>query len=224
MVRFFALKSRALYITYFRINSERKNDAYLHIDNSNFGRGVHASWFKWFGAKGCSFVRYVVLACHLENWPWRYAATWIIGFYGSSLAIVYAYNASNTSGHTKKVTVNAMTLATFGLGNIIGTEIFQPKDAPDYLPGKISILVLLTTQLFVCLLLRWINLHLNKKKRAVVARLKERNGWSDEDVQREREKHAFLDLTDKQCVVDIILVMMLIPGCIYRNPYFVYTA
>ena len=91
-----------------------------------------------------------------------------------------------------------MTLATFGLGNIIGTEIFQPSDAPDYLPGKISILVLLSSQLFVCLLLRWINLRLNKKKKAFVEALKEANGWTDEDVQREREKHAFLDLTDKQ--------------------------
>lgn len=117
-----------------------------------------------------------------------------------------------------------MTLASFALGNIIGTEIFQPKDAPDYLPGKISILVLLTTQLFICLLLRWLNLHLNKKKRALIAQLKQLNGWSDEDVQREREKHAFLDLTDRQCVVDTISVMILTSNGSYRNPYFVYTA
>ncbi|KAH8118441.1 MFS general substrate transporter [Phellopilus nigrolimitatus] len=133
-------------------------------------------------------------------------ATWIIGFYGCSLAIIYAYNASNTSGHTKKVTVNAMTLSAFSLGNVVGTETFLPKDAPDYLPGKISILVLLASQLFICFLLRWINLRLNKQKRALIAELKGRNGWTDEDVQRERERHAFLDLTDKQ------------------NPYFVYTA
>ena len=57
-------------------------------------------------------------------------ANWIIGFYGCSLAILYAYNASNTSGHTKKVTVNAMTLSAFSLGNVIGTETFLPKDAP----------------------------------------------------------------------------------------------
>lgn len=133
------------------------------------------------------------------------SATWIIGFYGSSLAIVYAYNASNTSGHTKKVTVNAMTLATFGLGNIIGTEIFQPKDAPGYIPGKIAILVLLSTQLFVCVLLRWINLNLNKKKLAAIEEMKQRNGWSEADVQRERERHAFLDLTDKQYVICIPL-------------------
>lgn len=125
-------------------------------------------------------------------------ATYIIGTFGSALASVYAYNASNTSGHTKKNTINALTLATFSIGNIIGTEIFQPKDAPSYIPGKISILVLLTVQLFVSVLLRWINIRMNKQKVARLAEEKARRGWTDEDMQKERERHAFLDLTDKQ--------------------------
>jgi hypothetical protein len=43
-----------------------------------------------------------------------------------------------------------MTLVSFSAGNIIGTEIFQPKDAPGYIPGKIAIMVLLTVQLAIC--------------------------------------------------------------------------
>lgn len=96
-----------------------------------------------------------------------------------------------------------MTLVTFGLGNIIGTEIFQPKDSPEFLPGKITILVLLTAQLFICFLLRAINLNLNKKKKAALAEMQQRNGWNEEEIQREREKHAFLDLTDKQYVTPV---------------------
>lgn len=133
-------------------------------------------------------------------------AVYIIGTFGSALSTVYAWNASNTSGHTKKSTINAMTLVSFSAGNIIGTEIFQPKDAPGYLPAKIAIMVLLTVQLAICFLLRYINLRLNAKKREQIAELKARNGWSDEDVQRERDRHAFADLTDKE------------------NIYFVYTA
>jgi len=133
-------------------------------------------------------------------------ATYLIGTFGSALSSVYAYNASNTSGHTKKNTINAVTLATFSLGNIIGTEIFQPKDAPAYIPGKISILVLLTAQIFVSFLLRWINLRLNVKKQKKLLAEKERRGWSDADLVKERERHAFMDLTDKQ------------------NIFFVYTA
>lgn len=59
-------------------------------------------------------------------------------------------------------------------------------------------MVLLTAQLFVSFLLRWINLRLNKKKAAQVEELKRSKGWSDADVQKEREKHAFMDLTDKE--------------------------
>ncbi|CCM01709.1 uncharacterized protein FIBRA_03774 [Fibroporia radiculosa] len=133
-------------------------------------------------------------------------ATYIIGTYGSSLSQIYAYNASNTSGHTKKVTINAITLATFCVANIVGTETFLPQDAPNYIQGKISILVLLSAECFLCLFMRWYNLHLNKGKRQAIAQLKRDNGWTDADIAKERERHAFLDMTDKQ------------------NPYFVYTA
>ena len=122
----------------------------------------------------------------------------MIGSFGSALSTVYAYNASNTGGHTKKSTINALTLVSFSIGNIVGTEIFLPKDAPAYIPGKVAIMVLLTVQLGVCFLLRWVNLRLNKQKRAHIEGLKARNGWSDADVQNERDRHAFADLTDKQ--------------------------
>jgi hypothetical protein len=125
-------------------------------------------------------------------------ATYLISTAGYSLSGVYAYNASNTAGYTKKLTINAMTLATFSLGNIIGTEIFLPKDAPGYIPGKIAIMVLMTAQLFVSLLLRWINTRLNRKKREALQQEKERLGLTDEEVEKERQRHAFMDMTDKQ--------------------------
>ncbi|KAF8885604.1 major facilitator superfamily domain-containing protein [Infundibulicybe gibba] len=124
--------------------------------------------------------------------------TYLVGTFGSALSSIYAYNASNTSGHTKKNTVNAMTLVAFSFGNIIGAEIFQPGDAPDYIPGKIAVMVLLTVQLGISFLLRWVNMRLNIKKQAQIAEMKARHGWTDADVQREREKHAFADLTDKE--------------------------
>lgn len=94
-----------------------------------------------------------------------------------------------------------MTLVAFGVGNIIGTEIFQPKDAPAYIPGKIAILVLLTVQLFICYLLRWINYRMNDQKRARLIEESVRRGWTEEEKEKERERHAFMDLTDKQYVL-----------------------
>jgi hypothetical protein len=79
-------------------------------------------------------------------------------------------------------------------------QIFQPKDAPDYIPGKVAIMVLLSIQLVISLLLRSINIRLNKKKRSALLAEKETRGWTDSDLQRERERHAFRDLTDKQYV------------------------
>jgi MFS transporter, ACS family, allantoate permease len=91
-----------------------------------------------------------------------------------------------------------LTLSTFSVGNIIGSEIFQAKDAPDYIPGKIAIMILLAIQLFVSFLLRWINLRLNQQKRARIEEMRAQFKWSPEDEQRERERYAFMDLTDKQ--------------------------
>ena len=128
------------------------------------------------------------------SWTGNYVVT----FFGSSLAIIYAYNASNTSGHTKKVTVNAMTLASYCIGNIIGAETFLPKNAPNYIPGKTAILILLSVSFFLCLLIRWVNIRLNVKKRAAIDGMRESSGWTDDDVEREKQRHAFLDMTDQE--------------------------
>ncbi|KAI0301832.1 MFS general substrate transporter [Multifurca ochricompacta] len=134
-------------------------------------------------------------------------AIYLAGTFGSTVSTVYAYNASNTGGHTKKLTINAMTLVTFSVGNIIGAEIFLPKDSPAYIPGKTAIMTLMTSQFFICILLRSINRRLNKKKQKQIEEEKVRNNWTDADVQRERERHAFLDLTDKQLSQGQIIIV-----------------
>ncbi|TFK75983.1 MFS general substrate transporter [Pluteus cervinus] len=125
-------------------------------------------------------------------------AIYVIGTYQSAISLIYAYNASNTSGYTKKATVNAMTLVAFAMGNIVGAEIFQPKTAPDYIPGKTAILVLMVVELALTLSLRWANIRLNKKKQEQIAELQARKGWTEADLRRERDRHAFADLTDRE--------------------------
>ncbi|KAF8848835.1 MFS general substrate transporter [Acephala macrosclerotiorum] len=111
--------------------------------------------------------------------------------------LCYGWNASNTGGHTKKVTVNPFTLLTFGVGSVVGTYIFSPKDAPGYIPGKAAIVVLTAVMMFCAAAMAWVNVRLNRKKRSVLEKMVEDNGWSEGDVEREREKAAFLDLTDR---------------------------
>ncbi|BGP17373.1 hypothetical protein JCM10213v2_005391 [Rhodosporidiobolus nylandii] len=82
------------------------------------------------------------------------AGSMMVEMYGSSLAIMFAWTASNTGGSSKKAVVNGMFITMFGVGNIV--------------------------------------------EQAKLDRLIAENGWTEEDVNRERDKAAFLDLTDRE--------------------------
>ena len=99
---------------------------------------------------------------------------------------------SNIAGHTKKVTINALTLVSFATGNILGTQTFQAKQAPGYISGKISIIATLEALCFVIMILRWYNDMLNKKNKKILA------GMSEDEKVQLREKMAFADQTDRK--------------------------
>jgi ACS family allantoate permease-like MFS transporter len=102
--------------------------------------------------------------------------------------LLLAWNASNLAGHSKKVTVNALTLVAFCLGNILGTQTFQESEAPGYKSGKISIIACLTAQIFVCLALRFCNDRLNRKNREILAEM------SDNEKMMLKEKNTYADM------------------------------
>lgn len=89
-------------------------------------------------------------------------------------------------------------MASFSVENIIGTEIFQPEDAPAYILGKIAIMILLIVEITASFLLWWKKIRLNIKKQVFLAAEMARNGWANEDVPKEPERHMFADLTDEQ--------------------------
>ncbi|CCE85926.1 Piso0_005566 [Millerozyma farinosa CBS 7064] len=49
--------------------------------------------------------------------------------------------ASNTAGHTKKITTNAFFLIGYCVGNLVGPQTFISNQAPAYTGGKISFVV-----------------------------------------------------------------------------------
>ncbi|KAG7796493.1 hypothetical protein KL929_003000 [Ogataea haglerorum] len=55
----------------------------------------------------------------------------------------FSYFASNTPGHTKKITVTGIYLIGYCVGNLIGPQTYRASDAPHYVPAKIAILVCL---------------------------------------------------------------------------------
>ncbi|KAK5111193.1 hypothetical protein LTR85_012242 [Meristemomyces frigidus] len=122
------------------------------------------------------------------------AASFLSGTFGASFMLLLAWNTSNIAGHTKKVTTNALTLVSFALGNILGTQTFQTSQAPGYIGGKIAIIVTLGLLCFVIVGLRLMNDRLNKLNQQKLA------GMSEEEKDSLREKMAFADRTDRDNV------------------------
>ena len=122
------------------------------------------------------------------------AASFLTGTFGAAFMLLLAWNASNIAGHTKKVTINALTLVSFATGNILGTQTFQAKEAPGYISGKISIIATLGILCFAILILRWYNDMLNKKNRKAL------EGMSEEEKVELKEKMTFADQTDRKNV------------------------
>ncbi|KAH8802973.1 major facilitator superfamily domain-containing protein [Xylogone sp. PMI_703] len=126
-------------------------------------------------------------------------AYYIAGTSTASFMLLLAWNASNIAGHTKKVTINTITLIAYAVGNILGTQTFQAKQAPGYISGKVSIVATLVALCFMIFVLRFYNIYLNKKNRKTLENMSER------EKAKMMEKLAFADQTDR------------------KNPFFVYT-
>lgn len=70
------------------------------------------------------------------------------------LAIIYAWVGANYVGYTRKITGGAAVSVAFGIANIIGPQTYQAKDAPGYLPAKITLMAVVASALFATLALR----------------------------------------------------------------------
>ncbi|PVI05505.1 MFS general substrate transporter [Periconia macrospinosa] len=103
---------------------------------------------------------------------------------GAFLPLSYSFAACNFAGHTKKVTMNAILLMSFCLGNILGPLTFRNEDKPEYTPAKVTIVAVDSTVVVAVLILlayyRWEN-----KRR-------------DSLGKEHRPDIEFSDLTDKE--------------------------
>ncbi|KAJ6114448.1 MFS general substrate transporter [Penicillium sp. IBT 16267x] len=119
-----------------------------------------------------------------ENRAGKLVGNYLCQVVGAFLPCAYSFAGANNAGHTKKVTVNAILLMSFCVGNILGPLTFRDKDAPNYTPAKITIVavdsatIVLTTILL--LYYKWEN-----KRR-------------DQRPQEHQQNIEFLDLTDRQ--------------------------
>lgn len=105
---------------------------------------------------------------------------------GASLPLIYSLASANYSGHTKKVTINAIVLMSFCLGNIIGPLTFTGASAPDYIPAKIAIMVTGAVAVLFTIVLWLVYVRENRRRDAAAG------------VVEHVEDSEFMDLTDRQ--------------------------
>lgn len=98
------------------------------------------------------------------------AGIYLINFIVPVVAIIFQWAASNIAGHTKRTVGIALVASAFSLGNIVGPQTFQAKDAPDYIPAKITLLATqgrcALTAIALFFYYRWTNNHRDKARLA----------------------------------------------------------
>ncbi|KAJ3497158.1 hypothetical protein NLG97_g2108 [Lecanicillium saksenae] len=83
------------------------------------------------------------------------AGIYLVNAVVAPLAIFYNWTVVNVAGATKRAFACAVISGSFSLGNIIGPQTFQARDAPDFRPAKLAVMgtqagcALITFLLFV---------------------------------------------------------------------------
>ncbi|KAM6514458.1 hypothetical protein FSOLCH5_008698 [Fusarium solani] len=96
------------------------------------------------------------------------AGIYLINFDVAPLALIYALVGANIQGYTKKVTTNAIIAIGFSIANIIGPQTFQARDAPGYIPAKVTVFCVCGGSVVVSILTRI--LYGVRNRKVVVAR------------------------------------------------------
>ncbi|KAG5362762.1 putative transporter [Yarrowia sp. B02] len=139
-------------------------------------------------AQTISMAAMCLLAFIPDNQSAGLAGLYILIIYPVGFICILSSVASNTAGHTKKVTVNAILLIGYCVGNLIGPQTFRASDAPAYVPAKVSMVVLFCVAIALTGVIMLVNIRENKKR-------------DDEGcfaTTEQLEKIQCQDLTDKQ--------------------------
>ncbi|KAI9857528.1 MAG: hypothetical protein M1824_004788 [Vezdaea acicularis] len=123
------------------------------------------------------------------------AGIYLVNCVVATLVILYQWTAANCAGQTKRVVASALVSAAFSVGNIIGPQTFQARDAPNYRPAKIAVLATQAAGAFVTVVLFLYYVWANKRRdRAGDA------GRTGEQIEGQDERRQWANLTDKENV------------------------
>ncbi|KAL1966148.1 hypothetical protein VTN77DRAFT_4700 [Rasamsonia byssochlamydoides] len=108
------------------------------------GIGIRRSSHRWAWVFFCS-IPGIIGGGLMSFLPNSNTAGLLIGVYlinaiVAPLPVIYHWTAANCAGYTKRAFASALVAGSFSIGNIIGPQTFQAKDAPEYRPAKIAVL------------------------------------------------------------------------------------
>lgn len=69
------------------------------------------------------------------------AGIYLVNAIVATLILVYQWISANVAGSTKRAVSTALITGSFSIGNIIGPQTFQARDAPRFIPAKVAVLV-----------------------------------------------------------------------------------
>lgn len=123
------------------------------------------------------------------NRPGLLAGMYLINVLPGASNIAFQWLTCNTAGHTKRTYATAGMNAAFAIGNIIGPLTFKAKDAPQFKPAKLTLVIMWAVSILASALCAFYYSWMNKS-RAV-------RGEAVEDDEVEVTK-AYAGLTDKE--------------------------
>ncbi|PWZ02040.1 MFS general substrate transporter [Testicularia cyperi] len=77
-----------------------------------------------------------------QHKAWRMFAYTIVFAYPCASPYFYSFLGSSVSGTTKRIVFNVLMQLGYSTGNMIGPQTYQSKDAPDYVPAKITLIAM----------------------------------------------------------------------------------
>jgi MFS transporter, ACS family, allantoate permease len=107
---------------------------------------------------------------------------------------VTALTFANTSGHTKKTTINALMFISYCVANIIAPQFFIATEAPGYITGYTAILAFLALAI-ISLVAYAVGIRIENSRRERRAAELIAAGV---DIEAEREAEKLSDKTDKE--------------------------
>ncbi|BEJ11159.1 hypothetical protein CspHIS471_0105810 [Cutaneotrichosporon sp. HIS471] len=124
----------------------------------------------------------------------RFIAFCFVSLFAIPLFMMWPLMSINVAGRTKKTFNAAMLLVAYCVGNIIGSQVMRPKDAPLYIKGLTVIAIMIGINTVNFGVWWWYYWSTNRKReRAFVA-----SGVSMEQRELENRIAGETDLTDRE--------------------------